>query len=736
MKATLTILLLLCLLPEQLTNAQKIDHWETIVTFGSVCRYLVPSAQPDAAWIQPEFNDASWMTGPGGVGYGDGDDQTTIAPAISVLCRYSFEVDDPEEILQLILDMDFDDGFVAYLNGQEVARHFMGSEGSIPLWNREADDLHEADRYQGNLPMRFILDETQLSLLSEGENLLAIEVHNESMGSSDLSSNAYFHAGIGSEENYFGTPPFWFRPPYQGDSTLLPLMVIETGGWDIPDEPRIVADMGLIWNGTGRYNHPDDPHNAYSGKISIERRGESSQYYYEKKSFSIETQTPTGENNNVSLLGLPEENDFVLYGPYGDKSLMRNVITYRLFESFGHYSPRTRFIELVINNDYLGLYVLTEKIKQDRNRVDIAKINPQDTVGDELTGGYLMRIDKTSKMDSSEYWTSPVHPPVEGYSPITYQYFDPEYDELNQSQRDYMRNYLIMFERALSSAHYMDPVRGYRAYLDIPSFVDLMILNEFVKDIDGFRLSHYFYKEKESDGGRLVNGPPWDYNLTFGNNDYSPDVHRTYNWTYTLTNTIYWWARAWEDPWLRNQVYCRWDELYSSQLSQSRVSSLIDSLVVEMGDAIGRNFDRWPILGTYQWPNSYVGQTYADEEAFLRTWVNDRLAWLDGEWGGRCIPASARGEQTLSAQPELRVYPNPSDLSETYFSLNLGGPATLRVRLFDLSGTLVHQSTLSYSGREAALALPDLSFLPDGIYLLEVIRGEGSRYRTSLIKHR
>lgn len=729
-------ILLLITFPFLFVQGQEIDHWETILTPGSGCRFLVPAAQPDQDWNLPGYNDASWNQGPGGVGYGDGDDRTTIPPALSVYCRYSFNVAEPEAIRQLILDMDFDDGFVAYLNGTELARFLMGTEGTTPGWDQPADGLHEADRYQGLQPMRFILGEEILPLLQAGQNVLAVQVHNESLNSSDLSSNVYLHAGIGSGQTYFTAPPYWFIPPVQHDSTHLPLMVIGTGGAYIQDEPRITAQMGLIHNGPASYNRPGDVPNVYDGQISIEIRGESSQYFYAKKSYSIETQTETGDNNNVSLLGLPQENDYVLYGPFGDKSLIRNAITYRLYESFGHYAPRTRFIELIINGDYLGLYLLTEKIKRDRNRVDMATLNPQDTLGDELTGGYLMRVDKTTNMDPSEYWTSPVQPPVPGYAPVTYQFFDPEYEELNEKQRQYMRNHLILFERALSSEHFTDPVRGYRAYLDIPSMTDLMILNEVVKDVDGFRLSHYFYKQKDSDGGLLVNGPPWDYNLTFGNSDYTEDVHRTYNWTYTLTNTIYWWARAMEDPWFRNQLYCRWDELRADRLSGSVLTRMVDSLTFAMGDAIQRNFERWPILGTYQWPNSYVGQTYADEEDYLRNWINNRLSWIDGQWGGQCIPASDRADETIAAGVPLKVYPNPSDLSRTYLSFNLGAPADLQVRITGLSGQLVYQAELPYTGRDAALTLPDLSHLPDGIYLLELTDGHRIREQCKLIKHR
>ena len=715
-------------------NAVEIDHWETMVTYGSQCRYLVPDSQPDADWISPVFNDEAWSGGPGGIGYGDGDDGTTIDPAISVYCRYHFEVPDPAVIGRLILDVDFDDGFVAYLNGEEVARYHMGPAGSATSWDQPADDLHEASLCQGTDPMRFSLDNSMVPLLEEGNNVLSIEVHNQSTGSSDLSSNVYLHAGITVGTRYFSYPPYWFSPPYQIDSTLLPLMVIDTRGLVIPDEPRIIAHMGLIDSGPGRYNTTGDPFNAYDGQISIEIRGESSVYFYEKKSYSIETQTDSGTNNNISLLGLPEENDFVLYGPFGDKSLIRNVLTYQLFGEFGHYSPRTRFFELVINDDYKGLYVLTEKIKRDKNRVDIAKLTMQDTTMEEISGGYLLRIDKTTNMEPEEYWVSPVEPPVNGYERITYQNFDPNYYELTEKQRFYIWSYLLEFESSMASPDFRDPLKGYRAYLDLPSFIDLMILNEFVKDVDGYRLSHYFYKQKDSNGGKLVNGPPWDYNLTFGNSDYTEDVHETYNWTYSLTNTIYWWARTMQDPWFRNQVYCRWDELQSSVLNQTHVSALIDSMLFTMGDAIPRNFQRWPILGTYQWPNSFVGQTYEEEEQYLRSWINERLEWIDGQWGGLCIPASDRSEEVIPRVNTVRAWPNPSDLSHICLSINLQLPAALQITLYDMAGQVVYRSAVTWSGNEYAYTLPDLSFLPSGIYTLEVTNGAGTRDMCKLVR--
>jgi len=518
------------------------------------------------------------------------------------------------------------------------------------------------------------------------------------------------------------------------DSSALPLLIIDTYGQDIPDEPRITAHMGLIHNDIGAYNKPDHSYSEYNGQISIEMRGESSQYFYDKKSFSIETQTASGSNNNVSLLGLPEENDFVLQAPFGDKSLMRNVLSYRLFETFGHYAPRTRFVELILNGDYQGVYVLTEKVKRDKNRVDIAKITPKDSTAEDISGGYLLRIDKTSDMDPYEYWESPVDPPFADYNRVVYQYFDPDYQELTVDQRTYIRKHLQEFEETLVDSDFKDPESGYRAYLDIPSFIDLMILNEFVKDVDAFRLSHYFYKHKDTKGGKLVSGPPWDYNLTFGNSDFTSSMHKTSEWIHTSSITIYWWARIMRDTWFVNELHCRWDELHSGSLSHDSMNEMIDSTLEVLDLAIPRNFTRWPILGDYVWPNSYVGQTYDQEMDYLREWIGERLDWMDWKWGGKCLVTSD-GATELFAEQNLKVFPNPSDLSNTYISLSGVSASELFISLYDLSGKMVYRSPISCSDPEFVLPLPNLSFLPNGIYTLEVSDGQSFREMCKLLKH-
>ncbi|MCD4710441.1 MAG: T9SS type A sorting domain-containing protein, partial [Bacteroidales bacterium] len=197
---------------------------------------------------------------------------------------------------------------------------------------------------------------------------------------------------------------------------------------------------------------------------------------------------------------------------------------------------------------------------------------------------------------------------------------------------------------------------------------------------------------------------------------------------------IYWWAKVMEDSWFRNQLRCRWDTLYESVLSSEHLHEIIDSTIQVMGASIPRNFQRWPVLGTYIWPNSYVGQSYSDEEWYLRNWIDDRLEWMDGKWGGQCWPLSSDSDQVIPLPEPKRIYPNPSNLSSTFVDLNGFVEAEVSFRLFDMSGRVVHQAVAHYSGSEFAYALPDLSFLPNGIYTLETGSTNQKREVFKLIK--
>ena len=416
----------------------------------------------------------------------------------------------------------------------------------------------------------------------------------------------------------------------------LPIVVINTNGQTIVDDPRIVCDMGIIDNGFGNINSINDPYNDYNGKISIEYRGSSSQSF-PKKSYALETQDAIGNNNNVSLLGMPVENDWILYAPYSDKSLIRNFLTFDLGRKMGHYSPRTVYCELVVNGDYKGIYILMEKIKRDNDRVDIAKLDSDDLAGDSLTGGYIIKVDKfTGTGGWGDSWQSNYN--TIGGNSLRIQYHYPEGSVMLPQQLDYIEHFVDSFEYALSGPNFADTSIGYAKYIDVNSFIDFYIVNELAKDIDAYRLSSYLYKDRDDNGGKLTMGPLWDFNLAYGNADYCSGGIPT-GWEVNSGcggNNPFWFERLLDDTTYQNKLKCRWEYLRDRSFYQDSIFNFIDSMALYLNDAQQRNFQQWSILGNYVWPNYYVGNTYQDELTFFKTWISDRLTWIDGNILGNC----------------------------------------------------------------------------------------------------
>ena len=203
---------------------------------------------------------------------------------------------------------------------------------------------------------------------------------------------------------------------------------------------------------------------------------------------------------------------------------------------------------------------------------------------------------------------------------------------------DYIENYVDSFEYALNGPNFADTSIGYSKYIDVNSFIDLYIINELSKNIDGYRLSTYMYKDKNSNGGKLTMGPFWDYNLAFGNADYC-DGGITSGWEVDGgcgDNNPFWFERLLDDTTYQNKLKCRWEYLRDRSFQQDSLVNFIDSVAFYLDDAQQRNFQQWDILGSYVWPNYYVGSTYQDELNFFKTWIGDRLTWLDNNLGGNC----------------------------------------------------------------------------------------------------
>ena len=682
------------------------DHWETAVYAGDNWAYLLPESELPSDWNTIGFDDSGWSTGPGGFGYGDEDDGTEIDLALSVYLRRIFAVTDAADLIHAILHADYDDGFVAYLNGTEIGRSFnLGEPGTFVPYDETTSTDHEAQLYWGGYPEAYTLDSLQLaSLLTAGENVLAVQVHNVGITSSDMSSNFYLSFGIADESTYYGPPPDWFEPPFVFNESTLPIVVIDTDGQEILNDPRIVVHMGIIDNDSG-INNMDDPFNGYDGQISIEIRGSSSQMF-PKKQYALETQDIDGENLNVSILGMPAENDWILYAPYSDKSLLRNFLAYELARDMGRYTSRTRFCELVINDDYKGLYIFMEKIKRDNNRVDISKLDPDETTGDDLTGGYILKVDKWDGENNDGWWSAS---PLPEYDGTWYQYHYPKPDDIVDEQKDYINNYITDFELLIAGESYNDPNAGYYDQVNLESFIDVSLMSEISKNVDAYRLSAFMYKDKDSEDGRLTMGPIWDYNLAFGNADYYEGWDPA-GWQMDVElggdgfKIPFWWYRIWDDETFRDAFYQRWQELRQSIFSEEYIISMIDSAIAVIAEAQVRNFQRWPILDQYVWPNAYVGGTYENEIDYLTDWITARLDWMDEQ-----AMRADDDPQLISSYRLDPAYPNPFNPTTT---IGLAIPYTtfVTVKIYDIAGreiiTLMNgdlvagQHTMTWDGSE------------------------------------
>jgi len=326
-------------------------------------------------------------------------------------------------------------------------------------------------------------------------------------------------------------------------SSNLPILVVYTNGQGIPNEPRIRAQLGIVYNGEGVRNGINDPRNYFTGLVGIEVRGQSSQEF-PMKSYDLELWNADSSENEVSLFDFPKESDYVLYAPYTDKTLMRNFLAYTFARELGRWAARCRYVELVVDNDYKGIYVFMEKIKRDSSRVNIAKLGPNENSGDALTGGYIFSIDK-----GANGWHSGVAPiqSVNGQR-IQFNHVYPKLDSITLPQRNYLKSYVDSFEQALSGVNFQHPQSGWRRHANEASFIDYLIVNELAKNVDGYRLSTYLYKDKQSRGGKLVAGPAWDYDLAFYNANYCRGSD-TVGWAWQFNGTCpgdfyqvpFWW---------------------------------------------------------------------------------------------------------------------------------------------------------------------------------------------------
>lgn len=653
-----------------LAYSQNVHHWETAVFSGDSWKYFVGNSEPNAFWRINGYDDKSWPTGRGGFGYGDNDDTTLIAQCYAVYLRKEFLVSDTAEIAAAILHMDYDDGFVAYINGFEIARS--GVSGSYPSYNAGAAD-HEAKVYTGGQYESFNVSKSLLlKCLTNGMNMLAIQVHNSNLGSSDLTAIPFLSFGISNDKKLYRPVPSWFAAPttVNSFSSGLPIVSIQTNGQSIPDGTKINALMRVI-SKTNGVNSLTDSANNYYGIIGIEIRGASSSGF-PQKNFNVETRAAQDISRNVSLLGMPEENDWALIGNYNDKTLVRNTFSYALFTKMGHYAPRTRYCEVLINGEYQGIYMLTEKIKRDKNRVDIKKFDAIATSGDAITGGYIFKNDNKDA-DETSFLGNYSERGINGIQEVPFIYVYPKTEELTNAHKTYLPSFINSFENVLYGSQFTHPVNGYKKYIDVNSFVDYFLLGEVSRSVDAYKKSKFYFKDVDKNGGLIHSGPPWDFdwaykNIPEGNNQLECYYGNTdgSGWAYKVYLCNHspkfagWVPRLMQDPAFVNAVKTRYVALRNSILSNTSVNQMIDSLRSTFQEATGRHFQKWDILGKATNGSPEVDNQPATYDAAInqiKNWLRIRLEWLD-----KNIPGTVTSVQAISGTG-IRIFPNPaSDL--------------------------------------------------------------------------
>ncbi|MFC1642765.1 CotH kinase family protein [Myxococcota bacterium] len=380
---------------------------------------------------------------------------------------------------------------------------------------------------------------------------------------------------------------------------------------------------------------------AVTSLAAYHAHGQSS-VMFAKSSYRIELRDYAGDDRDCALFGMPKEADWLLIGPFADKTLIHNAFVFSLGKELGLLAPRLTLIELFVNvgdrpmtsSNYYGVYQLIEKIEIQKDRISLKQLRTTDTTEPEITGGYIFK---------SEWLATepPLLPcPEEGEGCWTdMELVEPQAP--NVEQMAYLTSHLKAFNDAMHSAAPSDPVSGYPAYLDVQSFVDHVIINELTRSMDAYVRSQYFHKQR---GGKIVAGPLWDFDLIAGvgmgasglGGRAFPNLD-TAGWQYESNAsrmTSNWFSVLLADPDFRAQLVARWIALRRGLLSEASIAGRIEMLTQGLENAASRNFLRWQILSQpmvmpFTTP---VEPTWHGQVEYMKNWLVQRAAWLDTQW--------------------------------------------------------------------------------------------------------
>jgi hypothetical protein len=401
----------------------------------------------------------------------------------------------------------------------------------------------------------------------------------------------YTHARVYTIEAEDGTQRDYTVYLYQ-QTRLAQLAITTDGGAGILSKDDYVAGSVTL-TGAG---------STYEGRMRVKGRGNTT-WEMDKKPYRIKL------DSKASWLGMPAAKDWVLLANYADKSLMRNHVAYELGRRLGlPFTLPTEYVEVTLNGEYIGNYLLTEQVEVGKDRVDIKELDEDDVDATKITGGYLLEID--SRRDETYCFTTTQGVPFCVKSDAT------------PDQWAYITAYVQEAEDALYGNDFADPTTGYAAYLNIDTFIDWYIVTELTRNNDAiFFSSVYMYKDR---GKKLSMGPLWDFDIGMGNIDFNGNE-----------NPEGWWIRdaAWinrllQDPAFVQRLKDRWNAVHSTIVAPV-TTTFIDETAGHLSASQQNNFVRWPILGIYVWPNATVPGSYAGEVTYLKDWLSQRSAWMN-----------------------------------------------------------------------------------------------------------
>ncbi len=360
-----------------------------------------------------------------------------------------------------------------------------------------------------------------------------------------------------------------------------------------------------------------DPREELSGDgsgvaIEIKGRGNST-WGMAKKPYRIKFASKT------NFLNLPAKaKSWTLLANYADKSLIRNAVAFKMSEIAGlEFSPAARFVDVVLNGEYQGCYMVSDQIEENEKRVPVEEQDPIDF--NNLTGGYLLEIDGFA-------YGEPVWFSTDRGVPITVKY--PNDDEIVPQQLSYITQFTQQFENTLFTPSYRDTEIGYRALVDTASLINWYICCELTGNSDAF-WSTYIYKKKDID--KFFFGPLWDYDIAFNNDSRQGNASEKLMRVHGYDPKV-WIQRIWTDPWFTNAVKNRWEKLVNDEKILDQLLLFIDQTVELIEESQEKNYDKWGHLSSRVYLEQNLYSTYPEYIADLKNYLEQRVAFLSADF--------------------------------------------------------------------------------------------------------